>query len=98
MSGRFDESGASRTSKSVRSIRSNPASLVPGKGLEPPQCYHRMDLNHVRLPIPPPGHARRANLIIKATFVNENAKIPRTSRVRDSVKARRGRKRSTPRR
>ena len=28
--------------------------MVPRKGLEPPQCCHRMDLNHVRLPIPPP--------------------------------------------
>ncbi len=28
--------------------------VVPRKGLEPPQCCHRMDLNHVRLPIPPP--------------------------------------------
>ena len=54
----------------------DPDFLVPGKGLEPPQCYHRMDLNHVRLPIPPPGQARRANLIIKGTFVNENEKIP----------------------
>ena len=29
--------------------------LVPKRGLEPPQCCHRQDLNLVRLPIPPPG-------------------------------------------
>ncbi len=33
--------------------------LVPGRGLEPPQCCHRMDLNHVRLPIPPSGLEER---------------------------------------
>ncbi len=32
-------------------------SLVPRKGLEPPQPYDRQHLKLVRLPISPPGHA-----------------------------------------
>ena len=46
--------------------------LVPRRGLEPPQCCHRQDLNLVRLPIPPSGHCFRArNLIVKGFCVNE---------------------------
>ncbi len=30
--------------------------MVPGKGLEPPQCYHRWILNPLRLPFRHPGN------------------------------------------
>ena len=39
----------------ICSIREN-GGLVPRRGLEPPPTCVDMDLNHARLPIPPPGH------------------------------------------
>ncbi len=36
--------------------------MVPRRGLEPPQCCHRQDLNLVRLPIPPSGQPEPAIL------------------------------------
>ena len=30
--------------------------VVPRRGLEPPQGFPHMDLNHARLPISPPRH------------------------------------------
>jgi hypothetical protein len=46
--------------------------LVPKRGLEPPQCCHRQDLNLVRLPIPPPGHIFKldSNYIVPIKAVN----------------------------
>ena len=32
--------------------------MVPRRGLEPPRGCPHMDLNHARLPIPPPRHER----------------------------------------
>ena len=56
--------------------------MVPGGGLEPPQCYHRRILNPLRLPIPPSRqgtgheHARRQ----KPRIIAESAGLPQGDR------------------
>ena len=40
--------------------------VVPRRGLEPPQGCPYMDLNHARLPIPPPRRSRRPGLRLQS--------------------------------
>ncbi|CAM2172862.1 hypothetical protein PSAC2689_210014 [Paraburkholderia sacchari] len=56
--------------------------MVPRRGLEPPQCCHRQDLNLVRLPIPPPGHVFKldSDYSVFANPVNQSFQKIFTSR------------------
>ena len=52
--------------------------LVPRRGLEPPQCCHRQDLNLVRLPIPPSGHAEAGKFNQKSAALSMKRQLVRT--------------------
>ena len=53
--------GPSSRWERVRDFRSS-LKVVPRRGLEPPRGCPHMDLNHARLPIPPPRRSRRRGL------------------------------------
>jgi hypothetical protein len=64
------QANASKSSVcSCPGLSSEEWSLVPRRGLEPPQCCHRQDLNLVRLPIPPSRHTGVRNLMAKPPIV-----------------------------
>ncbi len=47
--------------------------LVPGGGVEPPRPCGHMDLNHARLPIPPPGRVEAETLEAARLGVNPHS-------------------------
>lgn len=51
--------------------------MVPRRGLEPPRGCPHMDLNHARLPIPPPRHEGRAKIPNPVGSVNSSGGFAR---------------------
>ena len=78
----------------LRAIRA----LVPRRGLEPPQCCHRQDLNLVRLPIPPSRHERAQNVTATAGDVKPlKSSYPDAKRASSNAKEIRCRERHSQR-